>query len=156
MVAPDSVPQLSFEQATLQLTPLFAESFVTVAVKSIVPPATTVCAVLGCTATETTGAGVMVRVTLALLDASVFDVAVTKTERFAVNAGGAVYVTDVPAALESVPQLSCEQVTVHTRPALELSFATEAVSDMVPPAATVCDAGGAMVTTIEIGVTGVV
>jgi len=57
VVAGETAPHGAAEQATVQVTPLFAESLATVAVNSAVAPACTA-AVLGVTETVTLGGGV--------------------------------------------------------------------------------------------------
>ena len=81
-MAAESVPQVTPEQPapeSAQLTPLFCESFVTVAVKACVPiPACTFC-VVGATLTMMTGVVVTVIVAAVLLAPSATAVAVNVT-----------------------------------------------------------------------------
>jgi hypothetical protein len=81
VVVGETVPHGVGEQDTVQVTPLFAESLVTVAVNCDVAPACTV-AVLGVTETETVLAGI-VMVAEAAFDESATEVAVTVTVKAA-------------------------------------------------------------------------
>src|SRR6266852_710170 len=82
LVAAESVPHVAPEQPapeSAQLTPLFCESFVTVAVKACVPsPACKLC-VNGATLTTIVGAAVTVIVAVPLLVPSATEVAVKVT-----------------------------------------------------------------------------
>jgi hypothetical protein len=88
-----------------QLTPLFCESFWTVAVKFCVPPLTTL-AVVGETATEIVAAVVKLIVATAFFVVSRLDVAVSVTLAGLGSEAGAVYVTEVVVTLLSVPQVA--------------------------------------------------
>jgi len=82
LVAAESVPHVAPEQPnpdTVQLTPLFCESFATVAVNACVPiPACTLC-VAGATVTPIVGTDVTVITAVPLRAASATEVAVRVT-----------------------------------------------------------------------------
>jgi hypothetical protein len=131
--APDSV----------QLTPAFAESFVTVAVKLAVPPAATVAVVCDkLTAIGAGGAGATVIAAAAVFVASDTDLAVSVTLAGVGALAGALYVIAVPEALlaaESVPHAAPLQPApdkAQVTPAFELSFATVAVNAWPRPTCT--------------------
>ena len=88
-----------------QLTPLFCESFCTVAVKFCVPPVATLM-VVGETATDTAAPVVSVIVAAAFFVVSRLDVAVNVTVAGLGSEAGAVYVTDVVVTLLKVPQVA--------------------------------------------------
>jgi hypothetical protein len=150
LVVAESVPQLAPLQPVPesdQLTPLFCESLVTVAVKLCVPiPACTDC-VAGATETAIKGVAVNVIVALAFRVLSVTEVALIVTVAGEGRLAGAVYVTAAPEALvaaESVPQA----VPVHPvpesaqfTPLFCASFETVAVKLCVKPACTVALVG---------------
>jgi hypothetical protein len=130
------VPHGDAEHDTVQVTPLFAESLVTVAVNCAVVPGDTV-AELG--ETETVIAGtVTVMVAEADFDVSATEVAVIVTVKPA-DGGlvGAVYVVADPLAVavgETVPHGDAEQVTVQVTPLFDESLVTVAVICAVAPA----------------------
>ena len=140
----ESVPQAVPAQPTplsVQLTPLFCASFVTVALNPCVPPAACTLAVFGETATAITGGAVIVIVAAADLLASATDIAVSVTTAGVGTLAGAVYVIPAPEALafaESVPQAVPAQPTplsVQLTPLFCASFVTVALNPCVPPAA---------------------
>jgi hypothetical protein len=141
VVAGETVPHGAAEHDTVQVTPLFAESLVTVAVNCAVVPAGTVA---GFGATETVIVGtetVTVTVAEADFDASATEVAMIVTVKPA-DGGleGAVYVVAAPLAVaagETVPHGEGEQVTIHVTPLFDESLVTTAVICVVAPAATV-------------------
>jgi hypothetical protein len=102
----------------------------------------------------TAGAGTTVMPTVADFVASVTDVAVSVTDRFALTGDGAVYVTPVVVTLPSVPQALPVQpvpATVHVTPAFVLSLETVAVNDFDCPWSTVCVLLGEIATAIAGG-----
>jgi hypothetical protein len=142
---------------TTQVTPLFAESFATVAVNAWVPLTTTL-AVVKDNVTDT-GAAPVVNVILVVADfvASATDVAVSMTVPGLGIVAGAVYVTGVPEALDAgatVPHVAPLQPmpeSAQVTPLLAESFATVAISACVAPTGTLT-VGRDIVTVIALGV----
>jgi hypothetical protein len=95
--AGDTLPHAVAEQATLQVTPAFPGSFVTVTVNCMLLVASTGSGLCGSTSTTIAGT-----VTRALATASVLAtaVAVTVTCKSFAGGAGAVYVTGTPLRLE--------------------------------------------------------
>jgi hypothetical protein len=148
----ETVPHGAGEHDTVQVTPLFVGSLVTVAVNGAVAPTSTVAEV---GATETVVPGT---VTLAELDTEVSatGLAVTTTDKSpAGRVPGAVYVVATPLAVavgETVPHGAAEHDTVQVTPLFVESLATVAVNWAVVPAWTVAVGG---VTETETGVAGI-
>jgi hypothetical protein len=146
----ESVPQAVPAQPTplsVQLTPLFCASFVTVALNPCVPPAACTLAVFGETATAITGGAVIVIVAPADLLASATAVAVTITVAGEGTLPGAVYVIIAPealAVLESAPHAVPEHpapATAQVTPRFSGSFATVALKFCCCPVCTLPVAG---------------
>jgi hypothetical protein len=145
LVVAESVPQvapLHPVPLSVQLTPLFCASFVTVAVKVCVPiPACTLC-VAGATATTITGVAEIVIVALALRVPSAAALALIVTVAGVGTLAGAVYVTATPDALvaaDSVPHAAPVHpvpLSVQLTPLFCPSFETVAVNICVNPACT--------------------
>ena len=143
-----------------QVTPLFALSFVTVAVKVVVPLTGTVAVAWErVTAIVAAGAAVIVIVTVADFVPSATEVALSVTFDGLGTAGGVVYVTVAPEALElaervpHVAPLHPAPASIQLTPLALLSFATVAVNVAACPVCTEAVVGE-MVTEIE-GVAGV-
>ena len=161
--ATDKVPQVVPLQPApdnVQLTPLFCESFVTVAVKFCVSPVCTF-ALVGATLTAITGAAVTVIVAVPFFVPSVTEVAVNVTLAGTGTLLGAVYVIAAPEALEvadKVPHVAPLQPvpeSVQVTPLFCESFVTVAVKFCVSPVctlglvgATLTEITGAAVTVI--------
>jgi hypothetical protein len=133
------------EPESAHVTPLFAESPVTVALNVVVAFTPTV-AVVCDKATETPAAPAPIVIAAdAVFVPSVTDVATSVAVAGFGAVAGAVYVTAVPDALEvaeSDPQaFGVAQEIDHVTPLLALSFATVAVRLCVPPSATVAVVG---------------
>lgn len=122
-----TVPQSATEQTNDQVTPLLAESLVTVAVNWAVVPTGTMTGTravpLGATETDIGGGGVMVNVNRADLAGSAPAVAVTVAVTLLATLAGASYSTDVPVCLLRAPGPVSFQVT----PFPDESFVTIAV-----------------------------
>jgi hypothetical protein len=124
----------------VQLTPLFAESFATVAVKLVVAPATTLAVVWERLTEIAAGAAVIVMAAVATFVVFATDVAVRATVAGFGMLPGAVYVTAPPDALlaaDNVPHAAPVHPapdSAHVTPAFELSFATVAVNAWPCPA----------------------
>jgi hypothetical protein len=132
-------------QVTVQVTPALAESLLTVAVKGVVAPVTTLM-VGGVTLTLIDPlAGVTVMVALAETVGSVTEVAVTVTVPPLGTAAGAVYVVAVPLAVwvgATLPQAPVVvQETLQVTPPFAESLPTEAVSVVVAFTATLAASG---------------
>jgi hypothetical protein len=126
----------------LQVTPLFDESFITLAVKFRDWPWSTVCAVDGDRVTESGGTVIESEADLVL---SATDVAVMVTERLAATVLGAVYVVAAPLAVaagDTVPQGAVEHDTVQVTPLFDESLATVALIFRDWPCSTVCAVDG--------------
>jgi hypothetical protein len=159
LVAGETVPQVLAVQAapdSAQLTPLFWLSFVTVALKVVVPLTRTVAVVWErVTAIGEAGAAVIVIVAVADFVPSATEVALSVTFAGLGTTAGAVYVTPAPEALEfaervpHVPPLHPEPASVQFTPLAALSLATVAVNVAVCPA---CTEGVAGEIATEIGV----
>jgi hypothetical protein len=149
LLVADKVPHVAAlhpAPASAQVTPLFAESPVTVAVKFTVPLASTVDVVCESeTATPAAAPAVIVIVADADFVPSATDVAVIVTVAGFGTAAGAVYVVAAPEALvvaDSDPQpLAVAQETAHVTPLFALSFETVAVNACVFPTATLAVVG---------------
>jgi hypothetical protein len=132
------------EPVSVQVTPLFAESPVTVAVKVVAAFKATV-AVVCDSVTEIPAGVVIVMVADPDFVPSLTEVAAIVTVAGFGTVAGAVYVTAVPDALvvaESEPQpFGVAQESDHVTPLFALSFATVAVNICICPAATVAVAG---------------
>jgi hypothetical protein len=132
------VPHGAAEHDTVHVTPLFAESLVTVAVNIAVAPSCTV-AVLGVTETAVPAGTVIV----ADFDTEVLatEVAVMVTVKLlAGGVVGAVYIVATPLAValgETAPHGAAEHDTVHVTPLFTESLVTVAVTWVVAPACTV-------------------
>ena len=140
-----------------QLTALFWLSFVTVALKVVVPLTRTVAVVWErVTAIGEAGAAVIVIVAVADFVPSATDVALSVIFAGLGTTAGAVYVTTAPEALEfaervpHVPPLHPEPASVQLTPLAALSFATVAVNVAVCPICTEA-AVGEMATEIGVG-----
>jgi hypothetical protein len=134
--AADSVPQAAPLQPfpdSVHVTPLFCESFCTVAVNGCIAPVCTLALVGETVTTIPAGAAVTVIVAAADFVVSATDVAVNVTVAGEGTLAGAVYVMPVPDALEaadSVPQvvpLQPAPESDHVTPLFELSLVTVAV-----------------------------
>ena len=135
-----TLPQDAEEHATVQVTPLFAKSLLTVAVNCWVVPATTV----GLDGSMLTVIVETVTVADAAAKVLATEVAVTMTGKSVAGGAGAVYVTAVPLAEdagETPPQVGTPQETVQATPLLLESPATLAVNCAVPFPGTVGEAG---------------
>ena len=126
-----------------QVTPLFALSFVTVAVKVVVQLTGTVAVAWErVTAIVAAGAAVMVMVTVADFVPSATEVALSVTFAGLGTAAGAVYVSTAPEALEfaeRVPHVALlhpEPASIQLTPLAPLSFATVAVNVAACPVCT--------------------
>ena len=149
-----SVPQLAPEQPvpeSAHVTPLFCESFCTVAVK---PAVVKTCTDVDVGFTETEiggGAAVTVMVADADFVESATEVAFSKTVAGVGTAGGAMYVTEVVVTFVSVPQLAPEQPVPesdHVTPLFCESFCNVAVK---PAIVDTCNVAGVGLTPTEIG-----
>jgi len=146
LVVGETVPQVLAVQAapdSAQLTRLFWLSFVTVALKVVVPLTRTVAVVWErVTAIGEAGAAVIVIVAVADFVPSATEVALSVIFAGLGATAGAVYVTTAPEALEfaeripHVPPLQPEPASVQLTPLAALSFATVAVNVAVCPACT--------------------
>jgi hypothetical protein len=149
------LPHCALPQVTDQVTPAFALSLLTVAVKGAVVVAATEPGVL-LSATEMGAAGAeMVIVAVADLVASVTEVAVTVTVAGFGAEPGALYFVATPLAVdaaEKVPQGALPQLMVHVTPALVLSLLTMAVRLVLVPVSS--DDGGWGENETEIGAGG--
>lgn len=151
LVVVDSAPHVApLHPAPLsaQFTPLFCESFVTVAVKPCVLPTLTL-AEAGLTLTPI--AAVTVIATDVLFVPSAIDVASSVTVAGLGTLAGALYVTVVVVVFVSVPQVAPLHPVPeidHVTPLFPVSFVSVAVKFCVPiPACTLAEVG-ASVTTI--------
>jgi hypothetical protein len=143
---PHSAP-LQFAPESDQVTPLFCESFVSVAVNEDVAPPVAMLAVIGETLTTIAAVGVIVMVAVANLVGSDTEVAVSVTVGGVGTFAGAVYVTAAPDALAgaTVPHAAPTQPApdnAHVTPLFAGSFATVAVKLAVEPTvrlAVVCE-----------------
>jgi hypothetical protein len=135
------VPHGAVAQATVQETPLFVASLVTVAVNCAVVPAATV-AVPGDTEMLSPGT---VTFAEAAAPELVTEVAVIVTAKSPAGwVAGAVYLTAAPLAEvvgEIEPQSAAEQLTVQVTPPFEGSLLTVAVNGALPPGCTVAEGG---------------
>lgn len=148
------MPQGAVGHDTVQVTPLFAESLATVAVKFRDWPGSTVCGVDGDTDTKR---AMTVTEPGADLVLSAADVAVTLTVRFAATEFGAVYFVVAPLAVvagDTLPHCAAEQDTAQETPLSEESFATVAIKLIDCPSSTLCAANGVMLTEICAGLVG--
>lgn len=139
VVARETVPHGDAEHTTVQVTPLFAESLLTVAVNCAVAPGDRV-AELGATITVIAGT-VTVMAADADFDVSANEVAVIVTVKPA-DGGllGAVYVVADPLAVavgETVPHDDTEQATVQVTPLFDESLVRVAVICAEAPACSV-------------------
>jgi hypothetical protein len=150
--AADKVPQVVPLQPApdnVQLTPLFCESFVTVAVKFCVSPVCTF-ALVGATLTAITGAAVTVIVAVPFFVPSVTEVAVSVTLAGTGTLLGAVYVIAAPEALEGadkVPHVAPLQPVPESAQVTPLfceSFVTVAVKFCVSPVCTLALVGATL------------
>jgi hypothetical protein len=130
------LPHWALLQVTDQVTPAFAPSFATVAVKAaLVVAAREAGGLLSVTVMGALGA-VMVMVAEAVFVESVTEVAVTDTVAGLGAEAGAVYFVAVPLvveAAEKLPHCALPQVTDHFTPAFALSLLTTAVRFMIEP-----------------------
>jgi hypothetical protein len=133
----ESFPQAAPEQLppeSVQLTPLFCASLLTVAVKFFVPPGACTLAAVGDTPTEIAAALATVIVATTDFDTSATEVAVSVTVAGDGIVAGAVYVIAIPEGLvdaESVPHLVPVHPApdnAHVTPLFCVSFATVAVN----------------------------
>jgi hypothetical protein len=136
VVAGLKLPHCALPQVTDQVTPAFALSLATVAVKAaLVAAATEAGGLLSVTVIGALGVE-MVMVAEADFVESVTEVAVIATVAGLGAEVGAVNLVAVPLAVEAVEKLPhCElpQVTDHVTPAFALSLLTTAVRLMVEP-----------------------
>ena len=136
MAVGSKLPHCALPQVTDQVTPAFALSFATVAVKAaLVVAAREAGGLLSVTVIGALGV-VIVIVAEAVLVESVTEVAVIATVAGLGAEAGAVNFVAVPLAVEAVEKLPhCElpQITVHLTPAFALSLLTTAVRLMVEP-----------------------
>ena len=130
------LPHCALPQVTDHLTPAFALSLATVAVKAaLVVAARLAGGLFSVTVIGALGAEI-VMVAEADFVESVTEVAVTATVAGLGAEAGAVYFVAVPLAVEAAEKLPhCElpQLTVHLTPAFALSLPTTAVRLMVVP-----------------------
>jgi hypothetical protein len=145
-------------QVTDQVTPAFALSLVTTAVRLVVEPTKSEVGGVGVSATvmEGGGAAVMVMVFDAVFVLSVTDVATIVTVLFVGTAEGAVYVVGALLAVEvalKLPHGALPQVTDQVTPPLALSLVTTAVRLAVADVAR--DVGAEKVTEMTTGGGGV-
>ena len=143
MVAGSKLPHCALPQVTDQVTPAFAVSFATVAVKPVlVVAAREAGGLLSVTVMAALGAE-MVMVAEADFVESVTEVAVIATVAGLGAVVGAVNLVAAPlavVAVEKLPHCELPQVTDHLTPAFALSLLTTAVRLMVAPAS--ADDGG--------------
>lgn len=140
----ESFPQAAPVQPpeSVQLTPLFCASLLTVAVKLFVPPGDCTLAEVGDTPTEIAAGLAMVIAAAADFDTSVMEVAVSVTTAGEGITVGAVYAMGMPDGLvdaESVPHLEPVHPApdkAHVTPLFCVSFATVAVNCAVAEVAT--------------------
>ena len=136
MAVGSKLPHCALPQVTDQVTPAFALSFATVAVKAaLVVAAREAGGLLSVTVIGALGIEI-VMVAEAVFVESVTEVAVIATVAGLGTEAGAVNFVAVPLAVEAVEKLPhCElpQVTVHLTPAFALSLLTTAVRLMVEP-----------------------
>jgi hypothetical protein len=142
------LPHCALPQLTDQVTPAFALSLATVAIKEALLLAAIEAG--GLVRVTVIGAAGVVMLMLAETDLveSVTDVAVTVT---VVAAAGALYVVAVPLAVElaeKLPHCAVLQATVHLTPALALSLVTMAVRLVV--ALVTAEDGGCVLKVTEI------
>lgn len=155
LVAAEIIPQVAAVQPvpdSAQVTPWFAESPVTVAVKLEVPLTTTIAVVCESeTATPAVAPAVIVIVAAADFVPSVTDVAVIVTVAGLGTVPGAVYMIAVPDALvvaDSEPQpFAVAHERAQVTPLLALSFVTVAVTACIFPAATLAVVGASVTVT---------
>jgi hypothetical protein len=137
------LPHCALPQVTVQVTPAFALSLATVAVRAaVVVAATELGGLLSVTVIGALGVE-MVMVAVADLVESVTDVAVTVTVAGFGAEAGALYFVAAPLAVdpeEKLPHGEPPQFTVQVTPALTLSLLTMAVSVVLVPASS--DDGG--------------
>jgi hypothetical protein len=159
--APQAVPVQPAPESD-QFTPLFCESFVTVAVKVCVPAPACTLAAVGVTLTAIAGGAVTVIVALALRVLSVAEVALIVTVAGDGRLAGAVYVIAVPEALEAadkVPQAAPLQPApdnVQFTPLFCESFVTVAVKFCVSPVCTLALVGATLTAITGVAVTVIV
>jgi hypothetical protein len=143
VVAGLKLPHCALPQVTDQVTPAFALSFATVAVKPVLDVAATEAGgLLSVTVMGALGAE-MVMVAEADLVESDTEVAVIATVAGLGTVVGAVNLVAVPLAVvaaEKLPHFALPQATDHVTPPFALSLLTTAVSLMVAPAS--ADDGG--------------
>jgi hypothetical protein len=143
VVAGLKLPHCALPQVTDQVTPAFALSFATVAVKAVlVVAARETGGLLSVTVIGALGAE-MVMVAEAAFVESVTEVAVIATVAGLGTVVGAVNLVAVPLAVvaaDKLPHCALPQVTDHVTPPFALSLLTTAVRLMVAPAS--ADEGG--------------
>jgi hypothetical protein len=134
VVAGLKLPHCALPQVTDQVTPAFALSFVTVAVKAVLVVAASVAGgLLRVTVIGALGAEIVIVAETDFVE-SVTEVAVTATVAGLGAEVGAVYFVAAPLAVEATEKLPhCElpQATDHLTPAFALSLLTTAVRLMV-------------------------
>jgi hypothetical protein len=127
---------------SVQLTPLFAESFATLAVKLVFPPTTTLAAVCDRLIVIASGIAVIVIPAVPTFVPSATEVAVSTTTAGLGTLPGAMYVSAAPDALlaaETVPHVTPLHPApdrVQVTPLFELSWATVAENDWLWPTGT--------------------
>jgi hypothetical protein len=152
------LPHDVLPQVTDQVTPAFALSLVTTAVRLVVEPTKREVGGVGVSATEIEGGGAAVTVMVfdAVFVLSVTDVATIVTVLFVGTVEGAVYVVGALLAVEvalKLPHGALPQVTDQVTPPLALSLLTTAVRFAVADVAR--DVGAEKVTEMTAGGGGV-
>ena len=149
------LPHCALPQVTDQVTPAFAPSLLTVAVKAaVVVAATELGGLLSVTEIGALGAEIVIVAEIDFVE-SVTEVAITVTVAGFGVEPGALYLVAAPLAVEPVEKLPhCElpQVTVHLTPPLALSLLTTAVTLVLVPESR--DDGGWGLKATEIGAGG--
>ena len=150
-VGPEMVPHVGEHAAppavSVQMTPAFPVSLVTVAFNVTAAAPAVMVEILLVIETETAGGvlAVIVNVTESLLVVSATDVAVIVTEFVAGGVAGAVYITEV-VVVELIVPAPVAGAIVQVTPSSAESLVTEAVSVAVEPATT--DVGLFAITTL--------